>query len=393
MVDKQISVTPVSGKRDLDQFIDLSYRLNASDPNWVPPLRADMVELLTPGRNPFHDHARVQYFLARRGGRVVGRISAHIDELALAQPAEQGMGPGTGNWGLMEAEDEAVMHALIAAAESWLREQGMTRVLAPLSMSIWEEPGLLTMGHDHPPMVMMGHHNAAYQGWIESYRSSDGAPAYGVAKRLYTYDLNHVREGFPEIVNRIVAMGEKNPRIRIRRVDKSRFDEEAAIIIRILNEAWSKNWGFVPFTEREMAYAGKKLKPIIIEGTNMIAELDGKPVAFMIAIPDLNMQLRKMGGKLFPFNWIRLLWWLRNPKGADYRVPLMGVVTELQNSRMASQLAFMMIEYIRRYCAEVIGTRRAEVGWVLDDNQGMLAIADAIDSRRNREYTIYSRQL
>ena len=132
-----ISVEPVAGKRDFDAFVDLAYRLNKNDPTWVPPLRAEVVELLTPGKNPFHEHAKVQLFLARRRGRVVGRISAHYDELALAQPTEQGMGPGTGNWGLMEAEDEATMHALITRAEEWLREQGITRVLAPISLSVW----------------------------------------------------------------------------------------------------------------------------------------------------------------------------------------------------------------------------------------------------------------
>jgi hypothetical protein len=386
VIASKIDIAPVSGKADLDAFIDLSYRLNANDPNWVPPLRADMVELLTPGRNPFHEHASVQYFLARRDGRVVGRISAHIDELALAQPVEQGMGPGTGNWGLMEAEDEAVMHALIARAEDWLREQGMTRVLAPISMSIWEEPGLLTMGHDHPPMIMMGHHPVRYQGWVES------ANGYEVAKRLYTYDLL-VENGFPELVNRIVAMGEKNDRIRIRTVNKADFENEAQIIIRILNEAWSNNWGFVPFTETEKTYAGKKLKQIILEGANMIAELDGEPVAFMMSLPDINTRLIHMGGKLFPFNWAKLLWWLRNPQSENFRVPLMGVVTRLQNSRMASQLAFMMIEYIRRYAVGNHGAKRAEVGWILEDNQGMVAIADAIQSRKNKEYTIYAKSL
>ena len=167
-MSQQIEIAPVSGKKDLNAFIDLAYRLNEADPNWVPPLRSEMKELLTPGKNPFHDHARVQYFLARRGGEVVGRISAHIDELALQQPPEQGMGPGTGNWGLFEATDEPVAHALIARAEDWLRAEGMTRVLAPISMSVWEEPGLLVKGHDHPPTVMMGHDNPAYQAWIES---------------------------------------------------------------------------------------------------------------------------------------------------------------------------------------------------------------------------------
>jgi GNAT superfamily N-acetyltransferase len=383
----KIDIVPVSGKSDLNAFIDLSYRLNANDPNWVPPLRADMVELLTPGRNPFHEHARMQLFLAKREGKVVGRISAHIDELALTQPVGQGMGPGTGNWGLLEAEDEAVTHALIAAAEDWLREQGMTRVLAPISLSIWEEPGLLTFGHDHPPMVLMGHDNAAYQGWVES------AGGYEVAKKLFTYDLHGVKDGFPELVNRIVAMGEKSSKIKVRPVDKSRFDQEAEIIIGILNEAWSKNWGFVPFTETEKAYGGKKLKPLILEGANMIAEVDGEPAAFMLAWPDINLKLKHMGGRLFPFNWAKLLWWLRNPQSENFRVPLMGVVKKYQNSRMASQLAFMMIEYIRRYAVANHGARRAEVGWILDDNQGMIAIADAIEARKNREYTIYSKAL
>ena len=380
-----VSVEPVAGKRDFDAFIDFAYAINADDPNWVPPLRAEVVELLTPGKNPFHAHAKVQLFLARREARVVGRISAHYDELALAQPPEQGMGPGTGNWGLMEAEDEPTMHALIARAEQWLREQGMTRVLAPISLSIWEEPGLLVKGHDHPPTIMMGHHDPRYQGWIES-------AGYTPARSLFTYDLL-VENGFPPIVNRIVASGEKNERIRIRPMEKKHFEREAAIVIDILNDAWSKNWGFVPFTEAEKAYGAKKLTPLILEGANMVAEYDGEPVAFMLSLPDVNVLLKDMKGKLFPFNWLRLLLWLRNPQSHTFRVPLMGVVQRLQSSRLASQLAFMMIEYIRRYAVANHGAKRAEVGWILEDNQGMIAIADAIDSKVNKEYRIYAKTL
>ena len=148
VVGQDIVIQPVRTKAQTKEFIDIAYKLNASDPHWVPPLRTEMANLITPGKNPFFDHARVQFFLARRQGKVVGRISAHIDELALQQPPEQGMGPGTGNWGWMEASDEAVMHALIRAAEDWLKDEGMTRVLAPISMSVWEEPGLLPQGHD-----------------------------------------------------------------------------------------------------------------------------------------------------------------------------------------------------------------------------------------------------
>ena len=380
-----LSIDPVAGKRDFAAFIDFAYTVNRDDPNWVPPLRAEVVELLTPGKNPFHEHAKVQLFLARRAGEVVGRISAHYDELALAQPPELGMGPGTGNWGMFEAADETAAHALIARAEQWLREQGMTRVLAPISLSIWEEPGLLVRGHDHPPMVMMGHNLARYQAWIES-------AGYSSAKSLYTYDLA-VDRPFPPLIERIVESGAKNPRIRVRRANKKAFDREAQIIIGILNDAWSSNWGFVPFTKSEEAYAGKKMKPLIHEGAVMIAELDGEPVAFMMALPDMNAVIRPMGGNLFPFNFIKLLSWLRKARPADFRVPLMGVVKRLQSSRMASQLAFMMIEYIRRYAVAHHDAKRGEIGWILEDNQGMVAIADAIGSKINREYRIYQKSL
>lgn len=385
VTDQQIVVTPVNGKKDFDAFVDLAYRINAADPNWVPPLRAEVVELLTPGRNPFHEHATMQLFLARRGGRVTGRISAHYDHLALTMPVEQGMGPGTGNWGMFEAEDEETAHALIASAEDWLRGQGMTRVLAPISLSIWEEPGLLTRGHDHPPMVMMGHNSPRYQAWVE------GA-GYGVAKKLLTYELD-ITKPFPPLIQRIIQSGEKNGRITVRKVDLRHFDREAAIILEILNDAWSGNWGFVPITNSEVAYVGKKLKPLVREDLIRIAELDGQPVAFMMTLPDVNKIVHKLGGKLFPFGWAKLLWWLRKPTDASMRVPLMGVRKELQSSRMASQLAFMMIEYIRLDAIANYGGTRGEIGWILDDNQGMIAIADAIDSKVNREYLIYGKPL
>ncbi|WJY17520.1 N-acetyltransferase [Alteriqipengyuania flavescens] len=385
MGDGQVVIDPVGGKRDLDAFIDLSYRLNRDDPNWVAPLRGDMVELLTPGRNPFHEHARVQYFLARQGARVVGRISAHIDELALAQPPEQGMGPGTGNWGLLEAESEPVAHALIARAEEWLRAEGMTRVLAPISLSVWEEPGQLVLGHDHPPTVLMGHQPKRYEGWIES-------AGYTTAKRLLTYELDITQE-FPPLIRRIVQSGHRNDRITLRKVDRSRYEDEAKIIIGILNDAWSGNWGFVPFTETEIAYVGKKMKPLVREDLIMIAELDGEPIAFMMTLPDFNEPLAKTKGKLFPFGWFTLLKWLRKPIGSTVRVPLMGVVRKHRNSRLASQVAFMMIDTIRNASVANYGATRGEIGWILEDNQGMVAIADAIQCTVNREYRIYGKAL
>lgn len=381
----EIVIAPVNDKRGRAAFVDLGRAFSDRLEHFVPQIRGEQLELIDPDKNPFFGHGRAQFFIAQRGGKPVGRISAHIDELALAMPAEQGFGPGTGFFGYFDAEDEVVARALLTAAEGWLAREGMTRALGPISLSIWEEPGLLVRGQDHPPMIMMGHHPAHYAGWVE-------AAGYARAKTLYTYDLDISRE-FPPLVQRIVQSGHKNARINVRRVDKSRWDSEVAIVLNILNEAWSDNWGFVPFTPEEVAYAGKKLRPIIFEELNMIAELDGRPVAFMLTFPDINDALAKIKGKLFPFGWIHMLRWLRHPKGAGMRVPLMGVLKELHNSRLASQLAFMMIEAIRQQASTKFQSSRGELGWVLEDNQGMVAIADTIQSQVNREYGIYEKGL
>jgi hypothetical protein len=231
----------------------------------------------------------------------------------------------------------------------------------------------------------MGHAKPEDRTWFE------GA-GYAVVKRLLTYEVD-ITEEFPPIVQRIIRSGEKNPRIRIRNVDKRRFEEEAAIILHILNDAWSSNWGFVPLTPPEIKDVGVKLKPIVFNDLIRIAELDGKPVAFMITLPDLNEAIAPLKGNLLPFGWAKLLWWLRAPKVRSVRVPLMGVVKELQASRLASQVAFMMIEYIRRAALTNYGATRGEIGWILEDNQGMRSIAETIKSRNNKVYQIYARDL
>jgi GNAT superfamily N-acetyltransferase len=380
-----MTVRPVETAADRKTFVEVAFRLNEGDLNWMPPLKQEVYGLITPGKNPWFEHAEAQLFVAERNGRVVGRVSAHIDHLALAQPAAQGLGPGTGNWGMMEAADEAVFQALIARAEDWLRAKGMRRSLGPFSLSVWDEVGLQVSGFDHPPTVMMGHNSPAYRGWVE-------AAGYAPAKSLYTYELN-IAQGFPPLIQRILQSGEGNGRIAIRKVDKSRFNEEAVLILGLLNDAWSDNWGFVPLTDAEIAYAGRKLKSIVFEDLIRVAEFEGEPVAFMITLPNLNEVLKSLNGSLFPFGWAKLLWWLRSPKVKTARVPLMGVVKRHQASRLASQMAFLMIEYTRRAAIANYGTSRAEIGWVLDDNHGMRAMAEAVDSRINREYVVYEKTL
>lgn len=380
-----IKIRLVSTKAHKQAFVDLPFRLYAGDPNWVPPLKSEVMATITPGKNPWFEHGEAQLFLAERDGHIVGRISAHLDYLALAQPPEQGMGPGVGNWGFFEAEDADVAKVLIETAEGWLRDKKMVRALGPLSLSIWEEPGLLVQGHDHPPTVLMGHHNPAYGAWIQ-------AAGYAGVKDLYTYQIP-IDVPFPPLVQRIVASGERNERIVIRKVNKANFDAEAAIILSILNDAWSGNWGFVPITDAEVAHTGKQLKPIVFNDLICIAEVDGEPVAFMMTWPDINEKIGSFGGSLFPFNWAKLLWWLRAPKVRSMRVPLMGVVKKMQATRLASQLAFMMITYIRDASTNKFGASRGEFGWVLEDNGPMRSVGEAINGEINKIYRIYEKPL
>ncbi len=375
-----ISIEPVSTKAERRAFVDFAWEAYRDDPVWIPPLRAEIHALLDPKKNPWFGHGRAALWVARRDGKIVGRISAQVDDLV-----QMHMQDGLGQWGMFEALDGDAAAALIATAEGWLRGQGMSAALGPISISIWDEPGLLIEGFDQPPMAMMGHHRPAYRGWIE-------AAGYAKAKDLLTYDLD-IDKDQPTLIKRMVAAGEKNSRIRIRNVDKSKFDSEAAIILNLLNDAWSDNWGFVPLTDAEIAYAGKKLKPIIYEDLVRIAELDGEPVAFMLTIPDVNEMTADLNGKLFPFGFVKLLWRLRNPKVSRIRVPLMGVTKRLHGTRLAGTIAYMLIEYIRRACVENYGVQQGEFGWVLEDNQGMMSIAELPGATINHRYRVYQKTL
>ncbi|MGI8704556.1 MAG: N-acetyltransferase [Sphingomicrobium sp.] len=375
-----LSIRPVETKADRNAFVDLAWDVYKDDLAWVPPLKAEVRALLTPGENPWFEHAKAHLWLAERGGKPVGRISAQVDELV-----QQHMGQGTGQWGMFEALDGDAAAALIATAEDWLRGEGMARALGPVSLSIWDEAGLEILGFDEPPTVMMPHHRPEYARWIE-------AAGYEKASDLLTYEVDIANWQDPRI-SRLIEAGERNPKIRIRKVDKSRFAQEARVILNLLNDAWSENWGFVPLTESEIAYAGKKLKPIIYEELVRVAEYDGEPVAFMVTLPDINELIRDLNGELFPFGWIKLLWRLRKPRTSRARVPLMGVAKKLHNSRLATQLAFMLIEFTRRDAVGKFGIETGEFGWILENNKGMLSIAELPGAHVNHRYRIFEKQL
>jgi hypothetical protein len=370
----------VASSADRRAFVDFAWQVYRDDPAWVPPLKSEVYGLLDARKNPWFEHGRAQLWLAERNGRAVGRISAQVDDLVQAH-----MAPGTGQWGMFEALDETAAAALIATAEDWLRGEGMTRALGPISISIWDEPGLEIEGFAEPPTVMMGHHRPEYARWIE-------AAGYAKAQDLLTYEVEIATWSDP-LTDRLVAAGERNPRIRIRKVDKARFDSEARIILNLLNDAWSSNWGFVPLTEAEITYAGKKLKPIIFDDLVRIAELDGEAVAFMLTLPDINELTADLDGRLFPLGWAKLLWRLRKPRTRRVRVPLMGVAKKLHNSRIATQLAFMLIEFIRRDAVAKCGATHGEFGWILEDNKGMVSIAQLPGAEVNHVYRIFEKRL
>ena len=375
-----VTIRPVETKQDRKAFVDFAWDVYKDDPAWVPPLKDEVHGLITPGKNPWFEHARAQFWLAERGRKVVGRISAQVDDLV-----QEHMGKGIGQWGFFDALDGEAAAALIATAEDWLRAQGMTSALGPITLSIWDEPGLEIEGFDEPPTAMMGHHKPEYQAWIET-------AGHAKAKDLLTYEVD-IEHWDDPMISRLIAMGERNPRIRIREIDKSKFAEESRLILNLLNEAWSDNWGYVPLTEAEIAYAGKKLKPIIFNELVRVAELDGEPVAFMLTIPDINELIKDVNGELFPFNFVKLLWRLRKPRTRRLRVPLMGVAKKLHHSRLASQLAFMMIEFTRRDAVSKYGATHGEFGWILEDNKGMLSIAQLPSAKVNHRYRIFEKAL
>jgi len=380
MSSAPVTIRPVVTKKDCKAFVDFAWEVYKNDPAWVPPLKDEVHGLITPGKNPWFEHAKAQLWLAERGGKIVGRISAQVDELV-----QDHMGQGTGQWGMFEVLDAQAAEALIVTAEQWLRQQGMTRALGPISLSIWDEPGLEIEGFEQPPTAMMGHHRPEYEGMIE-------AAGYEKAKDLITYELD-IRHWEDPKIDRLIAMGERNEQIRIRMVDKSKFNEEARLILNLLNDAWSNNWGYVPLTEAEIKYAGKKLRPIIFNELVRVAEVDGEPVAFMLTIPDINELTKDLNGELFPFNFIKLLWRLRKPRTRRLRVPLMGVAKKLHHTRMASMLAFMMIEYTRRDAVAKYGASVGEFGWILEDNKGMLSIAELPGAHVNHRYRVYEKAL
>jgi hypothetical protein len=375
-----ITIRPIamSGK-DLEAFIRLPWRLYTNDPAWVPPLLMERRDFFHAVKNPFFEHAEVQLFLAERDGKVVGRISAQIDQLMLKHFA-----PGTGQWGFLECDDDLeISRKLIEAAEAWLKARGSTTAYGPISLGMWDEPGLLVDGFATKPLLFMGHH-------LPYYSKHIAAAGYAGVKDMFAWDTD-ILVGFPEKIKRLVDMGERNARIRIRPVKMEKFNDEVSLIIDILNEAWSTNWGYTPLTPGEKAKAIKDWKPLINPTWCYVCEYDGAPVGFMVTLPDLNEMIEDLNGSIWPFGWAKLLWRLNKKRTKRVRVPIMGIRKSMQASKQGA-LMVLMIEHIRRQVVSDGGIR-SECGWILDDNDGMNNIMASIGSTVYKTYRIFSRPL
>lgn len=377
---KSVIVRPVRSKADLKAFLDVPFSLYRDDPNWVAPLYVERLDHLDRRKNPYFQHADVEFFLALRDGRPAGRISAQLCQLRSARYQD-----GVGQFGMLEAEDDAeVMAALVDAAGAWLRQRGARHIQGPFNLSINDESGLLIHGFDTPPSIMMGHARTYYATRLE-------ALGFHKAKDLIAYEFTDTGT-LPRTVALATAKARSDSDIRIRPLNKKRLGAEIDIIIDIVNDAWSGNWGFVPWTDAEMKALGNNLRMLVNDDYIAIAEYRGEPAAMAASLPNVNEWLAGLNGRLLPFGWARLAWKLFASPPQSIRVPLMGVRRKYHGSALGAALGMAAIVQVRDYHTRR-GTRRAELSWILEDNRPMRNMIETFGGKPYKTYRIYEKTL
>lgn len=369
-----VTVKSVRSRADRRAFVELPYRLHRDAPHWVPPLRRDVHELIDPARHPFHQHATVELFLASGGeGRIVGRIAAvHNHRYVEAH------GEPVGFFGLFECEhDLAAARALISAASSWLRARGLSLIRGPASFSLNEECGLLVRGFDGAPKVMMPWNPPWYADLLE-------ACGLRKAKDLLAYYLEYAgaaRVPPPRLVRAADLLAQRYG-VVIRPMDRSRFWEDVELVRMVYNEAWEKNWGHVPMTDAELKHMAKQLRPVVDPDLVLFAEVRGKLAGFAMGLPDLNMVLRHLGGRLLPFGWAKALWHRRRID--TMRVLTLGVLEPYRKMGVAE----LMYLHYWSICPPK-GITKGEFSWILDDNRLMCTALEKLGAEAYRSYRIY----
>jgi hypothetical protein len=378
MNNTNIEIREVKRKADIKAFIAVSWRIYQNDPNWVPRLISERRSLFSP-EHPFFQHARWKAWIAYRDGKPAGRISAQIDEFYLERHDA-----GTGFFGQMESfDDPEIFTALFKVAENWLRQQGMKRVIGPFNLGINQEVGCLVEGFDSPPYMMMGHARPYYDLSIKGQ-------GYEKIQDVLAYELQQHMFGLPDNIKRLVDR--LSDKMTLRQVNRKDAAAELEIMRDIFNDAWSENWGFVPFTREEFNKVGKELLMIVPADFTWIAEVDGEPAAFMVLMPNLNEVIADLNGRLFPFGWVKLLWRIkvRSPKSG--RIPLMGVRKKHQHTRLGPALAFLTIRALEKPAMKR-EMEKIEMSWILEQNQATRNIIEKVGGVITKRYRLYQKDL
>lgn len=373
-----LSITPLEGRADLRAWLDLPEMIQGGDPNWVAPLRIEQRRLLDHRANPFFRRGEAGFFLARRGKRAVGRISA---QTALPMAGLEHTGIGT--FGFFECEnDPAAALGLVEMAGAWLAAQGAERVLGPINFSLNHECGLLIEGFESPPFLMMPHNPPWYASLLESC---------GLCKLKDLYAWRYDIGPFPRRLDRQAERVLRSAPIRVRALDRSRFDEDTRTVLRVFNEAWSENWGFTPMHPGEFDAAIRDLRRIVDPELVLLAEKNGRTVAIAVCLPNLNEALAGLHGRLFPFGFLRLLYRLKIRRPRTVRCLMLGIE---ESERGFSSLGLSSLLY--RAMNEA-GMRRGiqwgELSWTLEDNHAINRGIEAMGARRYKTYRIYEKVL
>jgi len=372
-----LRLDPITSRRALRDFIRVPHRIYRDDPNWVPPLDLERREALSK-KHPFNLHAEWEGWVAYRGETPVGRITAQVDRLYLERHD-----PHTGFFGLIEAEDDPdLFGALTRTAEAWLKDRGMKRVLGPFNLNVNQEVGLLVEGFDSPPYFLMGHARPCYQQRLEEQ-------GYTGCQDLLAY-LTPTDYAKPRLFERQLARVLRD--IKVRPLDRRRKDEELEAIRDIFNDAWSDNWGFVPFTKEEFRAVGSELMLLLPDDYVMIAEHQGEPVGFIVLVPNLNEAIRDLHGRLLPFGWARLLWRVKVRGLRTGRVPLMGVRKRYHHTSLGPGIAMAVISAVQ-VSAVARGMKIAETSWILESNAGMRSIMELIGGTVSKRYRMFEKPL
>ena len=383
MTASSLDIVAVNGKDMTRRFLAVPDSVYAEDNNWRPQLGFERAAHLNPDKNPGAAALdNRQLFLAVKDGKDVGRIAAFIN------PAHNMHSDANdGFFGFFDCVSEAeIGDALLGAAEGWLRERGAAKMIGPAQWSVNEECGLLIDGFDTPPVVMMPHGQPAYQQMIESQGFAKATDMFA-----FQADLN---AGYPrpKMTQAMVKSAERNKDIVIRPMRPAKFMDDVKIVMGIFNDAWSENWGFVPFNDHQIKHMAKEIKPIMFKEGLWVGEYKGEPIAYIWMIPDLNEAIRDLNGSILPLGWAKLLWRLKVSGVKQARIPLMGLNKEFHNTRTGLSIVAKLCETVFE-AARQKGFTHCELSWILEDNPGMISICEQASAKAYKTYRMYEKML